>query len=136
MKEHTAQDGMKPPLVVRGRRTLLKSLVAGSGVVSGSRILPENWSKPLTDAVILPSHRRTTGDWNVGDFEKQSFDGYEFDPQGVTDSFYNDDAGNLGDYATGDNPFSPAAGDEILNTAQPELYSTHDIGNDGVSDGL
>ena len=55
-------------LETKNRRALLKGLLAGSAVVSGSKALPEKWSKPLTDAVILPSHATTTHDTGGGDF--------------------------------------------------------------------
>ena len=39
-----------------GRRKLLKSLVAGGGVWTTTKILPENWHKPVVDSIILPAH--------------------------------------------------------------------------------
>ena len=41
---------------VTDRRALLKGLIAGSAVVTGSKALPETWVKPITDAVVLPGH--------------------------------------------------------------------------------
>ena len=58
---------------VKDRRALLKGIVAGSAVVGGSKALPEQWSSPLTDSVVLPSHGRTTGDKYEGDIN----DGYQ-----------------------------------------------------------
>ena len=44
----------------QSRRKALKQIAAGSGaVVAGSR-LPENWTKPVIDSVILPSHAETS----------------------------------------------------------------------------
>ena len=41
---------------VKDRRALLKGIAAGSAVVGGAKALPERWSKPLTDSVVIPSH--------------------------------------------------------------------------------
>ncbi len=43
------------------RRKLLKSIAAGSGAVVAGKSLPESWSKPVVDAVLLPAHAATTG---------------------------------------------------------------------------
>lgn len=42
------------------RRKLLKSIAAGSGAVIAGKSLPENWSKPVVDSVLLPIHAQTT----------------------------------------------------------------------------
>jgi len=42
------------------RRKLLKSIAAGSGAVVAGKTLPESWSKPVIDSVVLPSHATTT----------------------------------------------------------------------------
>ena len=36
------------------RRKLLKSIAAGSGAVVVGKSLPESWSKPVIDTVMLP----------------------------------------------------------------------------------
>ncbi|MEM7196268.1 MAG: hypothetical protein AAF402_15090 [Pseudomonadota bacterium] len=41
------------------RRKVLKGTLAGGAVITTS-VLPEKWSKPAVDAVILPSHANTT----------------------------------------------------------------------------
>lgn len=46
--------------VSNGRRKLLKSLAASGGFVATSKSLPEQWSKPVVDAVLLPAHAQTT----------------------------------------------------------------------------
>jgi len=43
------------------RRKLLKSIAAGSGAVVAGKSLPESWSKPVIDTVMLPAHAATTG---------------------------------------------------------------------------
>jgi len=42
------------------RRKLLKSIAAGSGAVIAGKSLPESWSKPVVDTVMLPAHAATT----------------------------------------------------------------------------
>ena len=42
------------------RRKLLKSIAAGSGAVIAGKSLPESWSKPVVDSVILPVHAQTS----------------------------------------------------------------------------
>lgn len=43
------------------RRKLLKSIAAGSGAVLAGRSLPESWSRPVVDSVMLPGHAQTSG---------------------------------------------------------------------------
>ncbi|MFW2439259.1 MAG: hypothetical protein ACN4GR_07795 [Arenicellales bacterium] len=43
------------------RRKLLKSIAAGSGVIVAGKSLPESWSRPIVDSVILPVHAQTSG---------------------------------------------------------------------------
>lgn len=43
-----------------GRRKLLKTIAAGSGVIVVGKSLPDNWSKPVVDAVMLPAHAQTS----------------------------------------------------------------------------
>ena len=42
------------------RRKLLLSIAAGSGAVVAGRSLPETWTKPLVNSVLLPAHASTT----------------------------------------------------------------------------
>ena len=42
------------------RRKLLKSIAAGSGAVVAGKTLPEAWTKPVIDTVMLPAHAETT----------------------------------------------------------------------------
>lgn len=45
----------------RNRRTTLKTLLAGGGVI-GLAALPAKWVKPVVDAVVLPTHAETSPD--------------------------------------------------------------------------
>jgi len=42
------------------RRKLLKSIVAGSGVIVAGKSIPKNWSRPVVDSVMLPAHAQTS----------------------------------------------------------------------------
>jgi hypothetical protein len=42
------------------RRKLLKSIAAGSGAIVAGKSLPESWSKPVLDSVMLPAHAQTS----------------------------------------------------------------------------
>jgi len=44
------------------RRQLLKSIVAGSGTIAAGKSLPESWSKPVINAIVLPAHAALTDD--------------------------------------------------------------------------
>lgn len=39
-----------------GRRKLLKALLGAGAVATGSNLLPDKWTKPIIDTVILPAH--------------------------------------------------------------------------------
>ena len=42
------------------RRKLLKSIAAGSGAILAGKSLPESWSRPVVDSVMLPAHAQTS----------------------------------------------------------------------------
>ena len=44
------------------RRKVLKSIAVGAIAVVAGQSLPEAWSKPVVDAVLLPAHAETTDD--------------------------------------------------------------------------
>lgn len=44
------------------RRKLLKSIAAGSGVIVAGKSLPDTWTKPVVDSVLLPVHAQTSND--------------------------------------------------------------------------
>jgi hypothetical protein len=43
------------------RRKLLKSIAAGSGALIAGKNLPDSWSRPVVDSVLLPAHAVTSG---------------------------------------------------------------------------
>ena len=45
----------------QSRRKLLKSIASGSGVIAAGKSLPESWSRPFVNSVILPAHAQTSG---------------------------------------------------------------------------
>lgn len=42
------------------RRKLLKSIAAGSGAIVAGKSLPESWSRPVVESVLLPAHAQTS----------------------------------------------------------------------------
>jgi hypothetical protein len=44
----------------RKRRNALKTILAGGGVISVGSNLPDNWKRPVLDAVSLPAHAQTS----------------------------------------------------------------------------
>lgn len=44
----------------QSRRKLLKSIAAGSGAIVAGKSLPESWSRPVVDSVMLPVHAQTS----------------------------------------------------------------------------
>jgi len=42
------------------RRNLLKSIAAGTGVVVAGKSLPDMWSRPVVESVLLPAHAQTS----------------------------------------------------------------------------
>jgi len=44
------------------RRKVLASIATGAGAVVAGSALPESWTKPVVNAVILPAHASTTDD--------------------------------------------------------------------------
>ncbi|MFW2440424.1 MAG: hypothetical protein ACN4GR_13770 [Arenicellales bacterium] len=44
----------------KSRRKLLKSIAAGSGAVIAGKSLPESWTRPVVDSVMLPAHAQTS----------------------------------------------------------------------------
>lgn len=44
----------------KSRRKLLKSIAAGSGAIVVGKSLPDSWSRPTVDSVLLPAHATTS----------------------------------------------------------------------------
>jgi len=42
------------------RRNLLKSIAAGGGAIVAGKTLPEKWTAPVVDSVLLPAHAQTS----------------------------------------------------------------------------
>ena len=42
------------------RRKLLKSIAAGSGAIVAGKSLPDKWTAPVVDTVMLPAHAQTS----------------------------------------------------------------------------
>lgn len=52
----------------QARRRLLKALGGAGGAFAAGKSLPETWSRPVVDAVLLPAHAQATGagPWSGG----------------------------------------------------------------------
>ena len=59
MSEETKKPTVKDQENNPERRKVLKSTLAGGAVITTS-VLPEKWSKPAVDAVVIPSHATMT----------------------------------------------------------------------------
>lgn len=44
----------------KSRRKLLKSIASGTGAIVAGKSLPETWSRPIVDSVMLPAHAETS----------------------------------------------------------------------------
>jgi len=44
----------------RSRRSALKKLAIGAGLLTGYQVLPKQWTKPLIEQVVLPAHAQTS----------------------------------------------------------------------------
>ncbi|MGB5706480.1 MAG: hypothetical protein WBM41_06580 [Arenicellales bacterium] len=42
------------------RRKILRTLVVGGGALTAAKVTPEQWTKPVVEAVVLPSHATTS----------------------------------------------------------------------------
>jgi len=45
----------------KSRRSALKKLAIGAGVLAGYQVLPKQWTKPLIEQVVLPAHAQVSG---------------------------------------------------------------------------
>lgn len=45
---------------IENRRKLLKSVAAGGGAIIAGKTLPDTWTKPAVDSIILPAHAQTS----------------------------------------------------------------------------
>lgn len=43
------------------RRKLLKSIIAGGGAAMTAGFVPETWTRPVVESVLLPAHAQTSG---------------------------------------------------------------------------
>lgn len=45
---------------VEGRRKALQRLLVGGGIAGASTQMPDKWTKPLVDSVLVPAHAQTS----------------------------------------------------------------------------
>lgn len=43
-----------------GRRDAIRKLLIAGGMVSGAGALPESWTKPVIESIVLPAHAQGT----------------------------------------------------------------------------
>jgi hypothetical protein len=77
-----------------GRRRLLKALAGAGGIVATGALLPERWTRPVVESIIVPAHAQATG------VLAQSYAGSNVAPPGPA-------------------PASRGLGERILNTIIP-----------------
>ena len=78
-----------------GRRRLLKALAGAGGVFATGALLPERWTRPVVESIIVPAHAQATG------VLAQSYAGSNFESGG------------------GPAPASRGLGERLLNTIIP-----------------
>jgi hypothetical protein len=44
-----------------GRRSAMRKLAVGVGVLAGISVLPERWTRPIIGEIVLPAHAQTSG---------------------------------------------------------------------------
>jgi hypothetical protein len=66
-------DNKKPASA--SRRRLLKSVAAGGGVATTLTALPQSWTRPVVDAVLVPAHAQTSIGCNPSDLVEQILPG-------------------------------------------------------------
>lgn len=64
-QDKKAQNTRPSEPAAASRRKALRRLLVGSGVVAGSKVIPEKWSAPVIDAVVLPAHAESSPDTPV-----------------------------------------------------------------------
>lgn len=42
------------------RRTALKGIATGAGMIAGSQTLPDRWLKPVVSSIVMPAHAQTS----------------------------------------------------------------------------
>jgi hypothetical protein len=60
----TKESGVKASAdatVDRGRRKAMCKIAVGVGALAGYSMLPEQWTKPIIDQIVLPAHAGTSG---------------------------------------------------------------------------
>lgn len=46
--------------VSQTRRSALKKMLVGTGVAAGAAVLPDKWTKPVVDRILVPAHAQTS----------------------------------------------------------------------------
>lgn len=65
MKNRSGIDGNAPES--GERRKAIKKIAVGVGALAGYGALPERWTRPMVDLVVLPAHAQTSSPVSVVD---------------------------------------------------------------------
>ncbi|SDO95475.1 hypothetical protein [Desulforhopalus singaporensis] len=57
MKKDNEEQKVNDP----GRRSALKKMAVGAGAVAGISLLPDKWSIPVVESIVVPAHAETSG---------------------------------------------------------------------------
>ena len=53
-------EDMKTNKKTNARRAILKSMAAGGGAIAAGKMVPEKWTQPVIESVVLPAHAQTS----------------------------------------------------------------------------
>ena len=68
---------MAEPKLTKSRRKLLKSIALGGGAIAVGKTLPQSWTRPVVESVMLPAHAQASVPSVL------SFSGTIFEPNGA-----------------------------------------------------
>ena len=71
---------MAEPKLTKSRRKLLKSIALGGGAIAVGKTLPQSWTRPVVESVMLPAHAQASVPSVL------SFSGQVFDSNSLTDN--------------------------------------------------
>ena len=60
-KERDPQTPVTDERVNESRRAALRKILIGGGAITGAKFLPDEWTKPIVNAIVVPAHAQSTG---------------------------------------------------------------------------
>ncbi|MDK9706256.1 MAG: hypothetical protein OEL83_04320 [Desulforhopalus sp.] len=64
--EESKSGNIADSTVDKGRRSAIRKIAVGVGVLAGVSILPEKWTRPIIGQITLPAHAQTSGSLDPG----------------------------------------------------------------------